>query len=363
MLLKLLLVLAGILTSSCLAEELPPQDISPQLEVVRAKWKPPACAAAVVKNGRIIALGATGLRRSDAELRVTIDDVWHLGSCTKSITASVTGALVDAGKLRWETSIAQVFAGVPSDPAWARVTVWDLVTQQSGLGSTPRIIWQDGSKPTAQTQRASFARILLSRPPPETMGKFAYSNAGYGLLGAVLERASGKSYEELVQQCVFQPLKLTTAGFGAPATPGKIDQPWGHWRRAERLIPVDPTPENQFPAVLAPAASVHMSLRDFARYATWLSNNEPPLLTPATFKRLHTPPAGSSYAGGFWKTEMPGIGGDAMCHYGHLGGLFGAFYVGTDQVCVTVFNQEGSSWEWLGDEIASAALKAAQAAP
>jgi len=72
---------------------------------------------------------------------------------------------------------------------------------------------------------------------------------------------------------------------------------------------------------------------------------------------------GSSYAGGFWKTEMPGIGGDAMCHYGHLGGLFAAFYVGTDQVCVTVFNHEGSSWEWLGDEIASAALNASQAAP
>jgi D-alanyl-D-alanine carboxypeptidase len=356
MLHRLLLLLA--LAVSSLAAE--PRDISAELEVVRAKYKLPACASAVVKNGRITAIGASGLRRADEDIRVTIADCWHTGSCTKSMTATLVGVLVDAGKLRWDMAISEAFAGMPCHAAWGKVTVWDVVTQRGGLGNSPRIVWQEGGKPTAQAQRESFARILLAKAPPEPVGKFAYSNAGYGLLGALIERASGNTYEEMLQAHIFVPLGLTSAGFGAAATPGKIDQPWGHWRRGKRYVPVDPTPDNQFPPVLAPAACVHLSLTDFARYAAWVSTGEPRLVTPETFAKLHTPPKGSSYAGGLWTTELPGLGGDCVCHTGHLGGMFAVLYASGDTACVGVINVEGGGWEWLGDEVCAAALKAAR---
>jgi len=337
-----------------------PRDISPELETIRARYKLPACAAAVIKDGQITTIGATGLRRADRDVRVTTADLWHIGSCTKSMTATLIGVLVDAGKLRWDTTLPEALPDVPCHPAWRQVTVWHLVTQRSGIGSISREEWQklDAMGGPPSEQRVNFARLLLAHAPAEPPGKFAYSNMGYGLLGAIIERASGKSYEDFLWASIFVPLGLKTAGFGTPATPGKLDQPWGHRRNGDRLAPVDPTPENQFPPALAPAACVHMSLADFAHYAAWVSTGQPHVVKAGTFAQLQTPPAGSSYAGGLWQSELPGIGGEAVCHTGHLGGFFAVFYAGRHCACVTVFNTEGGGWEWLGDVVAAAALKA-----
>ena len=348
------------LAASALAAE--PRDISAAIEIVRAKYKLPACASAVVEDGRIIALGATGLRRADRDVRVTIADIWHIGSCTKSMTAALVGMLVDSGKLRWDTPVPDALPGVACDLGWRRVTIEHLVTQRSGIAAMSSGEWRrlDPGTGTPHEQRANFARMVLAKPPAQPPGKFSYSNSGYGLLGAILENAAGTSYEDLLRKHIFAPLQLTTAGFGAPATPGTIDQPWGHYRKDEQLSPATPSPDNQFPPALAPAACVHMSLADFAQYAAWVSTGEPRLVKPETFAHLQTPPAGSSYAGGLWKTELPGVGGEAVCHCGHMGGFFAVFHAGRRRACVTVFNTEGGGWEWLGDEIAATALRAAR---
>jgi CubicO group peptidase (beta-lactamase class C family) len=232
------------------------RDVSAALEPIRAKYKVPACASAVMEDGRLIAIGATGLRRSGDAIQVTTSDIWHIGSCTKSMTAALAGVLVDAGKLRWDMPIPEAFLGVPCHPAWRKVTLWDLVTQRSGLGAISRDSLDMRSARTPIEQRDRFARGILLHSPGEAPGKFDYSNAGYGLLGALLERASGESYEDLLRTRIFAPLELKTAGFGAPATPGKLDEPWGHWRHGDRLVPVDPTPENQFPPTRARPSGV-----------------------------------------------------------------------------------------------------------
>ena len=59
------------------------------------------------------------------------------------------------------------------------------------------------------------------------------------------------------------------------------------------------------------------------------------------------------------REAMPGIGGKAVCHCGHMGGFFGVFHASRERACVSVFNTEGGGWEWLGDEIAAVALRAA----
>jgi CubicO group peptidase (beta-lactamase class C family) len=295
---------------------------------------------------------------------VTTADHWHIASCTKSMTATLTGILVDAGKLRWEMSIAEALPGFPCHARWRNVTLWHLVTQRSGMGPFTRRDWLAlaPSDSSLREQRVTLATSLLARSPAEPPGRFAYSNAGYGLLGAILEHATGEDYEDLLRKHIFAPLDLKTAGFGAPATPLGSDQPWGHRRgEKETLIPVDPAPTGgQFPPVLSPAGSVHMSLADFARYAWWLSTGEPRLVKAETFTKLHTPPEGSTYAGGMWSTFLPGIGGEAVCHTGHQAGFFAVFHAGRDRACVSVFNMEGGGWEWLGDEISAAALKASR---
>jgi hypothetical protein len=134
----------------------------------------------------------------------------------------------------------------------------------------------------------------------------------------------------------------------------------GHYRgEGEKLTPTEPVPENQFPPALTPAASVRVSFSDFAHFAAWVSSGEPKLVTAETRNRLQTPPSGGSYAGGMWMTEMPGIGGKAVCHCGHMGGLFVVFHANPKIASVAVFITADGGWEWVGDDISAAALKAA----
>src|ERR1035441_3206399 len=79
------------------------------LEVIRKKHDLPALAVVVVKDGRICDRAAVGIRKVGKSAPVTMNDVFHIGSCTKSMTATLTAMLIDEGKLRWDSTIAELF--------------------------------------------------------------------------------------------------------------------------------------------------------------------------------------------------------------------------------------------------------------
>ena len=81
--------------------------ITALLEPIRKKHKVPAICAAVLSSKGVIAIGAVGVRRIDTETPVTVNDLWHLGSCTKAMTASMLGRLVEQGAVRWDSTLAE----------------------------------------------------------------------------------------------------------------------------------------------------------------------------------------------------------------------------------------------------------------
>jgi CubicO group peptidase (beta-lactamase class C family) len=108
-------------------------------------------------------------------------------------------------------------------------------------------------------QRYEFIRAILSRPPEAQPGsKMIYSNQGYAVAGAMLEKVSGKPWEDLMTQRLFQPLHMESAGFGPPGTPGAVDQPWGHAIENGAARPS----QGDNPPAIAPAARAHCSLPD-----------------------------------------------------------------------------------------------------
>ena len=83
--------------------------------------------------------------------------------------------------------------------------------------------------------------VLGVRPPEFAPGsRFTYSNAGYVIAGAVLERVAGKPWEQVVREDLLAPLGIRSAGFGAPGEAGADDQPRGHERRGEAWVPLEP---------------------------------------------------------------------------------------------------------------------------
>jgi len=308
----------GVLTVAAAPSE--PADSAPALEVIRKHHDLPALAVVVVKGGQICDRVAVGVRKLGDSTPVTTNDLFHIGSCTKSMTATLAALLIEEGKLRWDTTIAEVFPELKDrmDPQYRAVTVEQLLTHRGGVpGAPPAGAWNQAwkQKDTATRQRREFIEAVLSQPPEAAPGtKMIYSNQGYAIIGAMLEKLTGTAWETLIAQRLFKPLHMDTAGFGPPGTAGALDQPWGHTRN---LLATMPTQTDNPPAI-APAGRVHCSLDDLARYTIFHMQPGQPgsLLKPGTLKKLHTPPEGGDYACGWIVVQRGWAGGNALMHNG-----------------------------------------------
>ncbi len=209
--------------------------LAERLERARGAHGVPGMGAVVLRGDRI-AIAVTGRRRVDRDARLEDTDAFHLGSDTKSMTASLVARLVERRVLRWDETLAEALPeiAVRMDPAFKPVTLDMLMRHVAGLPTggafTPEFTagFDDVNWPIAR-QRAWMAERFLSRPPAEAPGtRFAYSNYGYLILGHVVERATGKTWEQLIREEIFAPLAMTGCGVGPTATSARPEGNWGH---------------------------------------------------------------------------------------------------------------------------------------
>ncbi|HKE00868.1 MAG TPA: serine hydrolase domain-containing protein [Planctomycetota bacterium] len=291
------------------------RDLAELLEPIRAKHDLPALAAALVEGDTVTAIGATGVRRVGSPERATVDDLWHMGSCTKAMTATLIARHVERGTIRWTTTIGEVLGGdvKDMDPAWRPVTVEQLLSHRGGVPSNLdrnglwARLWQREGPPIEQRRRL-YREVLQWKPEPPG---FLYSNAGYAIAGAMLERLAGAPWETLIRRDLFDPLGMKSAGFGAPGKPGSVDQPRGHVRQGNAWVPVDPGPDADNPPAIGPAGTVHVALRDWARFVSLH-------LRDRSLAKLHEVPGGGEegYALGWGVTRRPWGDGAVIRHAG-----------------------------------------------
>ena len=321
-------LLLGILLVSASAGGFLPVSAAPAnhagsaqtLEAIRKKHNLPALAVAVVKDGRICDRAAVGVRKLGDPTPVTTNDVFHIGSCTKSMTATLAAMLIDEGKLRWDSTIAEVFPELKRNMAkqYESVTVEQLLTHRGGVpGTPPAAAWERAqeAKGTPSQQRREFIEAVLSQPPEVTPGtKMIYSNQGYAIIGTMLEKLTGTPWETLITERLFKPLHMDSAGFGPPGTTGAVDQPWGHARNLLGTVPL----QHDNPPAISPAGRVHCSLDDLARYTIFHMQvgQKDGLLKSGTLKKLHTPPEGGDYACGWVVLKRNWANGNALMHNG-----------------------------------------------
>jgi CubicO group peptidase (beta-lactamase class C family) len=279
-----------------------PQPLAGTLEPYVGRYNLPALAAAAVTGGRIVAAGAVGTRRAGSGIPVAPGDRFHIGSDTKAMTALLAGMLVEGGKIGWGSTVADIFpelAGTMTD-AVKPARLDQLLSHTSGIPSdndaTEKLVFSSFAQTelTLDELRYWVVKQLLAMPLPTPPGeRFAYSNMGYTVAGAMLERVAGASWEELVATRIFDPLGLKTAGFGPQSSLGRVDAPLGHRVRPDgtlKAMPAGPNGDN--PELIGPAGTVHLSIGDFARWAGWNAgegNRGPALVSPETLKKLHTP--------------------------------------------------------------------------
>jgi CubicO group peptidase (beta-lactamase class C family) len=259
-------------------------------------WKLPAVEVCAVRSGGTIEVVSVGVRKVGQADPVQVSDLFHLGSMTKAMTATMIATLVQEGRLRWDMTMVQAF------PAFARemtavyrsVTLEQLLTHTSGLPRyTTDLEWL--SIPpftgTPTEQRLAFAHMLLTKPPLGPPGVYRYSNAGYAVAAAIAERVTGQSWEQLMQSRVFGPLGIHAA-YGWPLLSG-ADEPWGHRIKNGVVTPHNPADHYRVPTVLVPAGDVSMSITDYAKFAqlhlAGLEGIDGALGSSGLILRLHQP--------------------------------------------------------------------------
>ena len=268
-----------------------------------ASYGLPALAAAVVREGRVAAAGAVGTRRAGADIPVTLEDRFHIGSDTKAMAALLAAMQVEAGRLRWDStlseSIPELAAGM--DAGLRRVTLAQLLSHSSGVPSdNPAFLDLLMRSYTASGDdhwnlneiRLWLVRQWSTQPLAAEPGtRFAYANMNYVFAGAMIERVAGRTWEELMVERIFEPLGLRTAGLGPQARPGRVDAPLGPAVRANGMLkPMLAGPDSDGPLVLGPAGLVHLSVLDFAAWSGWSvgeGRRGPALVRPETLRLLH----------------------------------------------------------------------------
>lgn len=277
----------------------------------------PGMIGAVIRGEEIAAIGAVGIRKIGSPDPIRVDDVVHLGSNTKAMTATMLGTLVDEGKIRWESTIRDVFPELAGrvHPDYLPVTLNQLLSHRAGFPHD--LLWweMDQGHSVVEQRRATMARGMQDPPINKPGTTYAYSNAGYVLAGMMAEKVGNAPWEDLMKRRVFGPLGMTSAGFGPPGIRGRTDHAWGHQASGNLVEAV----HHDNPPTMGPAGTVHCSVPDWARFASLHlrgSYKGVQLVKPETLKAMHTPKPGEEYAGGWLVGDRSWAGGRTLSHTG-----------------------------------------------
>ncbi len=348
-----------IVTAACNEVEYPSQpftdeELTERVDSIRQEFDLPAFGVLIQSEDDVPQIHVSGIRRMGGSESVLQSDMWFIGSAAKSMTATLLAVFVQEGKVSFETTLYELFPEYSdsfTDKAKS-ITIAHLLSHASGLSTNPaeslvelRDLVGDVTDPVEQ-RKIVLARAVSDELLFEPGSQFSYSNTGYVLAGAVIERIGGHSYESLLATYVFEPLGIVNYGFGHPAldsTDG-IDQPWGHRPLDDGLVPVSPDDsEHVNPRLFDPAGNLHVSLGDWAMYAREHlngTNGQGVLLESPAFERLNMPRnRESGYALGWGvlvENEMPIM----LTHSGSDGNWFAdiRIYPSTNKFLLLVSN-------------------------
>ena len=258
------------------------------------------------------AMAAALIRRDEIDTAVVgaadIDDGFHLGSNTKSITATLAAIAVERGLVALSRSAPAVL-DVEGSPG---ITLERLLAHAAGV----RPLTEDEELAELPRERSEVARLLLSESPLFEPGTDnVYSNGGYTVAAAMLEDVTGATWEVLLQSWLAEPLSI------------KLDVGWppdlpGHYEREGRLVRHDQADGYCVPMSIAPAGDVNATIAAYGRFVQLHLRGlrgRPELVGLESFKRLHSPVRGAFTPG--WGIQ-PWEGARTSVHLGSAGTFY-----------------------------------------
>lgn len=292
-----------------------------RIAVAQTEGRAPSLVAAVVRGGRTVWSGA---RTSVAGDTPDENVQYRIGSITKTFTAVLVLRLRDEGLLDLTDPLHKHLPGTEAGAA----TIAQLLAHSGGLAAeTPAPWWER----TPGTLRPELADVLGERPLVHPVGRrFHYSNPGYTLLGALVEKLRGAPWEEVLRREVLEPLGLsrTSVRPQEPYAEGWAVHPW-----ADVVLP-EPAEDL---GRMTPAGQLWSTAGDLARFAVFLADGDERVLSAESLREMRTPAAAveaSDVADGYaycLGLEMRHQGGRTLVgHSGSLPGFLACLLIGVE---------------------------------
>lgn len=246
----------------------------------------PGLSLAVVRNGQIIKAQGYGVANVELNVPATKETVYEIGSMTKQFTATAIMMLVEEGKIHLDDSVTKYFPEAPE--AWRRITIQHLLSHTSGIQNHVAVPGYLGAfktnllfetTPARDELLKMFFKLPLEFEPGET---WAYDNTGYYLLGIIIEKASGKSYWQFLDERIFRPLGMnstrnTDAQTLVPHRASGYEWVNNHFENRPALLPF----------IAFSAGSLLSTVEDLAKWDAALYTGQ--LLKRSSLERIWTP--------------------------------------------------------------------------
>ncbi|WP_426483751.1 serine hydrolase [Flavobacterium sp. 2] len=170
-------------------------------------------SALVAENGKVIFKKGFGSANFEWNIPNQPDTKFRLGSITKQFTALLIVKLAEEGKIKLDVPITTYLPDYPKENG-DKITIHNLLTHTSGIPNYTSVPNFMREKARNSYTPEAFVKTFSSLPLEFTPGeKFNYSNSGYFLLGYIIEKITGKTYEQYLQEVILTPLKMTNTGF------------------------------------------------------------------------------------------------------------------------------------------------------
>ena len=313
----------------------------------------PGAAVIVTEGGKTVYASGRGLADIKAGKPITPDTVFRLGSITKQFSAAVVMQLVDEGKLSLDDPLSKF---LPDYPQGGSITVRQLLNHTSGVQSYTNIPgWMNEASISRPLTTAQLVAEFKDKPAPSKPGEqWEYNNSGYVLVGAIIEKVTGKLWHEAIEERIARPLKLSSIRFGENPPQAMAVGYYGGDSKAEPAMRIHMN-------VPHAAGGLIGSVGDLAAWGNALHNGK--VVSAASYSAMTTPAKtsdGKDHPYGFGLAMDEVRGSKTIAHGGGIPGFStNSVYVPEKKLFVAVFtnaNDPAASPGITAQRLAAAAL-------
>lgn len=280
------------------------KDLEELIKSAMERTPLPGLAIAIVIDGKPHYSKGFGYADVDTKKEITTETIFQIGSITKSFTATLAAQLVEEGEISWSDDLAKYFpnAKVPDK----RITLQHLAQHTSGLpGDPPNLRRKHGDYPIlAFTHFELYQGLKQSTLQFQPGKQWSYSNFGYAVLGHTLEIKTNTPFEVLVEQKLFNPLKMNSSTVTIwPELKPRLAKPY---HLVDRKLADYDSPWDE--EALAPAGGIASTSGDIAKYVAFQIKAHEKSNAVGDLQKAEVTTRGNPYGKGWFVEQIPGVG-------------------------------------------------------